>query len=222
MRTSFAFAILLLTMSASAQPPSARWQLLDHGTYHGNEAPSAPGTGWLALTAVGGVWRLEPTVVRATQVHDVVLDEEDQKTGLEISSNYSDSLALLRLPGLKAGKVDTPNMKFKGTPRTISTGDRPLRLSFKGDDYVITAVDSEIYLQSGEQKTLLPNLSAGGSESDDSTSLLWAGDLDGDGKLDLLFAYSGYNNGGICLYMSVGAGNAALVKQVACHGGVGC
>jgi len=222
MRTSLAFAILLQTISASAQPPSARWQLLDPGTYHGDEAPSAPGTGWLALTVVGGVWRLEPTVVRATRVHDPVLDEEDQKTGLKISSNYSNSLALLRLPGLKAGKVDTPNMKFNGTPRTISTRDRPLRISFKGDNYAITAINSEIYLQSGEQRTLLPNLTAGDSKSEDSTSLLWAGDLDGDGKLDLLFAYSGYNNGGICLYMSVGARNAALVKQVACHGGVGC
>jgi hypothetical protein len=69
---------------------------------------------------------------------------------------------------------------------------------------------------------MLSSIVVGGAESDDSASLLWAGNLDGDGQLDLLVSYRGSNNGGVCLFMSSKAPRAALVHRIACHGGVGC
>jgi hypothetical protein len=62
----------------------------------------------------------------------------------------------------------------------------------------------------------------GDSESEDSASLLCTGDLDGDGQIDLLFSYSGHNRYGSCLYLSADAGKGNLVRQAACHGGLGC
>jgi len=191
--------------------------------YHSTEAPTEPGTGWLALVAVGGVWRLEPTEVRATRVVDPAADiEEGQKTGIQISSDHEAALALLRIPGIKPGKVDTPDMKFKNNPREISITGDPLKISFKGTDYVIEPTQAGIFLKKGVQKTLLAELLAENSASTNAASLLWAGDLDGDGHIDLLFAYSGQNNFGSCLYLSAGASKGALVRQAACHGGVGC
>lgn len=222
MRSLFILITFVFAIASHAQTTQGGWQLLMPGSYHGDEAPSKPGTGWLALTSVGGVWRLEPAIVRATRVYDAVLDAEGQKTGIDISSSYGDAIALLRFSGIKAGKVDTPAMRFKDNPRYISPEGGPLKIQFKGQEYAIEAKTSGIYLRKGAVMTLLPDLSAGGPESDDSASLLWAGDLDGDGKLDLLFAYSGYNNGGACLYLSANAGENALVQKVACHGGVGC
>lgn len=222
MRSFIFLAGLLLAGSASAQPAADAWSLLMAGEYHHGEAPEKPGRGWLALVAQGGVWRLEPAIVRATRIHDAVLDAEGQKTGIRISANYSEAIALLRFPGLRAGKVDTPNWRFKDNPRLISRHDTPVTLSFKGEVYRIEAGQSAIHLGLGTQKTVLADLAPGGEDSEDTASLLWAGDLDGDGKLDLLFAYTGYNRGGACLYLSSGAGEGALVRQLACHGGVGC
>lgn len=222
MRILLVLASLLMSFSLQAQPTPAEWQFLIPNQYHGDEAPAEAGTGWLALISVGGIWRLEPTTVRSKRVFDAVLEAEGDKTGIEISSSYGEALALLRFPNMKPGKVDTPNMKFKESPRFLSATGSPLKIMFKGNEYVIETSSSGVYLRNGKQKTALSGLSPGSAESEDSSSLLWAGDLDGDGLLDLLFSYSGYNNGGACLYLSAGAGEGVLVKKAACHGGVGC
>lgn len=222
MRLLLFLTAFIVATGARAQPTAEGWQLLRSGNYHGSEAPDKPGVGWLALTSVGGVWRLEPAIVRATRVYDGIMDAEGEKTGVDITSNYVEVLALLRFPSIKPGKVDTPDMKFKDSPRPLSTDATSLKIAFKGEEYVIEAKSIGIYLNKGTTKTLLPDLIAGSPESEDSSSLLWAGDLDGDGKLDLLIAYSGYNSGGVCLYLSAGAGTGALVKRVACQHSVGC
>lgn len=221
MRSLFILISLVFAIGARAQPAPDAWQLLIAGTYHDGEAPARPGTGWLALVSVGGVWRLEPAMVWSTRVYDGLLDAEGQKTGISITSNYADALALLRFPDIQSGKVDTPNLKFKDNPRPL-TNTMPLKLFFKGEDYAIEAKSADVFLRNGKTKTLLPGLTVRSPAGEDSASLLWAGDLDGDGKLDLLFAYTGYNNGGVCLYLSANAGEGALVRRAACHSGVGC
>jgi len=54
--------------------------------------------------------------------------------------------------------------------------------------------------------------------------LLWIGDLDGDGKLDLYFSDFGYEKGGFGsnLFLSSAAEDGKLVKQVASFGTAGC
>ena len=146
-----------------------------------------------------------------------------QPTGILISSTHDGALALQKIPGLKPGKVDTPDMKFKNNPREMSLSGGSLKRSFKGVEHVIEPTKAGVFLRQGARRTRLPGLwPAGNSENDDSASLLWAGDLDGDGRIDLLFAYSGYNRAGACLYLSARAGPGELVVQAACHGGVGC
>lgn len=223
MRVFFSLLSLFICTSAQSQPPPAPWRFLMPNQYHSNEAPTEPGTGWLALVTAGGVWRLEPTEVRATRVVDPVVDgEEGQKTGIQISSDHETALTLLRIPGIKPGKVDPPDMKFKSNPREISIAGGPLKISFKGADYVIEPTKAGIFLKKGTRQMLLAELPQENSENTNAASLLWAGDLDGDGQIDLLFSYSGENKFGACLYLSAGASKDALVRQAACHGGVGC
>lgn len=221
--SSLIASLLLLSITAQAQTIAAHWQFLVPNQYHGNEAPAEPGPGWLALVATGGVWRLVPTQVRATRVVDPLVDNENgQKTGILISSDHEAALALLRIPGINPGKVDTPNMRFKDNPREMSAGGAPLTIAFKGTEFVIEPTPAGIFLTQGARMTRLSGLSAAGSESEDSASLLWAGDLDGDGQIDLLFSYSGHNRYGSCLYLSADAGKGNLVRQATCHGGLGC
>jgi hypothetical protein len=222
MRSLFICIMLFFAGAVQAQTVQEDWRLLIPGTYHDGEAPKKPGIGWLALVSVGGVWRLEPAIVRSTRVHDNVVDGDTEKTGIEISSSYGDAIALLRISGVMPGKVDTPTMKFKGNPRYLSQKDAPLKILFKGQEYAIEANASGVYLRRGAELTLLPDITAGGPESDDSASLQWAGDLDGDGKLDFLLAYGHSNSGGTCLFLSGNTSGGALVQKVACHGGIGC
>ncbi|WP_232416292.1 hypothetical protein [Methyloversatilis universalis] len=222
MRTLLLSAVLLAATSVSAEPPVTDWRVLVPGEYHGDEAPARPGPGWLALVPVGGVWRLEPAIVRATRVHDPVLDAEGDRTGIALTSNRSDTLVLLRLPDLQPGKVDTPALKFSGGARLISLGEAPLKLQFRSDEYVIEGRKAGIEVRTGGMRVVLPDLAAARPDSEDAASLLWAGDLDRDGRLDLLFSYSGYNRGGVCLYLSSGAPAGVPVRLAGCHGGVGC
>lgn len=221
MRTLFC-SLFLVASSVSAEPPVTDWRVLVPGEYHGDEAPARPGPGWLALVPVGGVWRLEPARVRATRVHDAVLDAEGDRTGIALTSNRSDAVVLLRFPDMQPGKVDTPAMKFRDGARLISLGEAPLKVRFMADDYVIEGRKAGIEVRTGAMRVVLPDLSAARADSEDSASLLWAGDLDRDGRLDLLFSYSGYNRGGVCLYLSSGAPDGAPVRLAGCHGGVGC
>jgi hypothetical protein len=53
--------------------------------------------------------------------------------------------------------------------------------------------------------------------------LLWAGDIDRDGKLDFLMDIAGhYNASEPALYLSSQASPGTLVKKVASRKGVGC
>jgi hypothetical protein len=219
-----AFAFVALIGFAHAADKGEQWAFLMEGDYHGDEAPANPGKGWLALVIVDGRWHLVLTKVRAEPVYDAVLDEKGQKTGIRISSRHPKALALFRDPDLLAQKIDTPNLRFKGSSLDLSP-DQPLKVSFKGQHYQIVVVRSEIFLTNGSRRTKLPDLSVSEdreSEHSESARLLWAGDLDRDGSLDLLVSYSRYNASGTCLFLSSKAPKGNLVRQVACHGGVGC
>ena len=51
----------------------------------------------------------------------------------------------------------------------------------------------------------------------EEASLVWAGDLDKDGKLDLILESSTDKNSTYCLYLSGAAGPRALVKKIGCQ-----
>lgn len=223
MRYLIACLVFAAVGIAHAEQPAKTWRFLVEGEYHGDEAPAKPGSGWLALTLNDGRWQLVPTEVRATRVFDAVLDAEGEKTGIRISSRHQ-AIALLRVPGVRAGKVDTPNMRFNDNAASIAPG-RPLNMVFGENSYRLEASKSGVYLKKGAQRTRLPELAVSGggnAEEADAATLQWAGDLDGDGALDLIVGYSGYNRSGACLFLSSTAASGQLVGLVACHGGVGC
>lgn len=212
---------LLLATITQVHPLKTPWQLLIPGKYHSGEAPTKPGNDWLALVSADGVWRLESAVVRATMVRDEVLDGEGKKTGVAISSNHRNALALLKFENLSTGKVDTPPMKFLNNPRMLLTEDARLDITFNGEKYSIYPKKPNFYLKKGNSRTRLDGLYFMPG-TDNSSWLLWAGDLDRDGKLDLLFGYEGPNSLGARLYLSACAGHGKLIKHVAWHEGIGC
>lgn len=223
MRTLLIAATLLTCASAGAQATEQSWPLLLPGAYHADEAPTQPGPGWLALTASNAAWRLEPARLQANRVYDPVLDPDEQtKTGIELTSAATTAIAYLRLPGLTPGPLATARL-LRGELEQPISGESPgPRLAFGGREYDFARAGETLSLRSGTHSSVLEGLVAGGVNSDDSVSLRWAGDLDGDGKLDLLMGYTRYNQAGACLFLSKGTPATALVRHTACHGGVGC
>ncbi len=207
-------------------PPAHRpWQLLMPGDYHAGEAPTEPGSGWLALAVVAGRWHLVPTQVRAELVHDSVLDAEGQQTGVRIAASHADALALLRGPRLQPGHVPTPALRFRGGAIALQPG-QALALPLGDAHYQLRLQGAHIVLHQGPQHSRLPGLAYSSTHEGpgyiQSASLRWAGDLDGDGRLDLILDHSGHNHGGSCAYLSTLAPPGQLLGRLACHTGVGC
>jgi hypothetical protein len=213
-------ATLSFAIKAGAQPAPERWSILVPGDHHSDEAPAAPGSGWLALAVVNGAWRLEPVRVKAERFRDVLEDAKGMKTGTRITESRGDALVLLRLPSLKPGRVETPNMQFLKNERQVWSGVSSLKIPFKGEIYEIEVKESKVYVRKNGIRTLLPGLDA--EEDTDTVTLIWAGDLDGDGHLDFLFRSNGPNSVGVCLFLSGDAPTGSLVRKVGCHDITGC
>ncbi len=214
-----ALAAALLAACGVASAQQTGWVVLRAASYHAGEAPMQPGTGWLALMVVDGKWHLVPTAVTATAAPDMA-DEPLTWTGVEIKADAVDPIALLRAPGLKPGKVDTPDMRFENKPRLLQAGSS-IAIAFRGREYSFDVRGKALELTLGAVSQRLVD-DVGSADEDSTTSLLWAGDLDGDGQLDFLLETTGRNSESLCLYLSRPAAPGALVGGAGCLGVTGC
>ena len=133
---------------------------------------------------------------------------------MRLSAKPADALVYLRVPGLVVGKVDAADMRFKGTPHEF---DKPvLPVPFKGTTWRFEAQVGKLTLTDGTHRQQLGFAS---DESDMRTvRLLWAGDIDRDGKLDFLIDFSSDDSGEQCLWLSSRAKLGEFAGKAACMG----
>ena len=144
---------------------------------------------WLALVPGKGGWSLVETRLSFAQA---------ASTG--IRSSVADAAFYLSHPALKAGHSSTPNLRFKDNPRDIRPDAGPLKFDFHGRSYEIVLAGHDVVLRSGGRQSFLGRVS---QDEDESTlSVMWAGDLDGDGELDLIVQRNNTKNGQLCLMLS--------------------
>lgn len=224
-----AFAPLILATAFALQPL---------GQFHGDEAVARDGERWLALQVDGKQARLVPTRARVRAVHDPILDGEGQATGRMVEApGVPGALALLRGPGLKAGTVVHAPIGFDllDAPvrmHTIAFGGRRYRFGVRCSSAPDRRrdVDCQVVLGEGrvEQRLLETTGTVSGAGDfylglEGTPGVLFAGDLDGDGRLDLIFdATAHYNVSVPVLYLSSKARAGELVGRVADHHSVGC
>ncbi|HEX7638453.1 MAG TPA: hypothetical protein VF457_08665 [Burkholderiaceae bacterium] len=173
--------------------------------FHDTEVPRHPAPGGFALAVVDGLWHLVPAslVGRAGATAGEV----------QLSATPPDALFYVRLPGLVAGKVDTPDMRFKGAPHPLI--DRPpVLLPFKGVPWRLEIRGNALILGDGARSQALG--SADNTDGERALTLVWAGDLDRDGRLDLVIDDWFDDGGTVCLWLSGSAAPGALVGQAAC------
>ena len=233
----FALALGCLAASgaATAQKKSApKVKLMETGEFHGEEIDARTGERWLGLYAQGGASYLAFSEVRVETVRDYIVDQEpDAKTGKRVSVGDAISPVFL---------VRGANELRPGAVTTVHVGEEPFRnatkigLELAGTRYSLTVStkpgkagevvshdDAALIFQSGEIAQTLYALGGEGRETEVNWTLLWAGDADADGKLDLYLEVSShYNASQRKLFLSSKAAKGRLLREVAEFNTTGC
>lgn len=174
-------------------PPEAA--LLEVGEFHGEDVSAETGEPWLGLHISDNGSTLLNYTITVTKVHDPLLDNGDQMTGKKISVDLPlEPIFLVNSDWLlQSGPVVTA---FKGNDEPLrSASSQNLKLA--GSDYEIKIIgenakkcehsslprNAKLVLTSGNASQVLYTLQDCGN--DPTWALIWAGDLDKDGKLDL-------------------------------------
>lgn len=230
-----------LTGTHALQPP---------GMFHDGEAVARHGEHWLALRVHAGDASLRSARLRVRRAFDEIADAEGEATGQEVESDVGDVVTYLRGPGLHAGPVTSAVSEYVGTGslpvQRLRLGDRVYRILTRCNEAVVNATqDGMTYrcrielsedgkdgdVERGPRQTLTemtgtsalsaaPDIFLG---DDASPHVIFAGDLDRDGRLDLIFETSNhYNLSHPVLFLSGAAKGGELLHAVAEHDAVGC
>lgn len=216
------------------------------GQFHGDEAVARDGERWLALRMDRMHAALVPVAVRVAVVEDALVDEPGERSGALVTTEPADEaiVMLLRGPALVAGALDEATVEppgIGGGPR-LDTG-----LAFRDARYRLRSEctprnapprpgqflsDCRIVLRAagGDEQVLVRMegyADAPGEPAwlgdDAAPALLFAGDLDRDGELDLLFDTTDhYNLSRPTLFLSSQAGPGELLGEAARYEAIGC
>lgn len=216
--------------------------------FHGDEVKARNGDRWLGLYVTRRGSFLAESTVTVRRVFDPIMDEDERKptgkdederkpTGKSVSvSGREAPVFLVKNAGmLKPGEATTI---YRGGREEAHSFGRKTHVTLKlgGQTYQLRVVspkrlspeapgrlppDAKLTLTSGSSVQTLYSLNKGSGDID--WYLLWAGDVDGDGKLDLYLSLSyHYNIEQRRLYLSSQAKAGNLVSQVAEFAITGC
>jgi hypothetical protein len=173
-------AVLAAGLAAQAAAAGTHAVLLP-GTYHADEVGEAAAGEWGAVCGGGASARLESARVTVTPVFDEVRDTSAAaRTGRQVEvSGCSDLVFLVRgVPGESRALAAAPPAQDAGESRATAFGGQPLRVSRTTSPETVA-----LSVEWGAASQPLAVVRAGGAAR---FELRWAGDLDGDGRPDLL------------------------------------
>ena len=213
------------------------------GVFHGGEVDAQTGEVWQGLYPTASGFELRPVPLRVEPARDEVADGLDGPvTGVRVatpSSTPTDgfgapedaALALVRRPGrpFAAGPVSTAfagSWPARSGRRTLVLGTERAELSVVEGPDVLASPHERVRPErvlvlthgDGRRQPLVHIIDRDGGRP----ALVWAGDLDGDARLDLLLDESWDQNvTAPTLYLSSEAEAGRLVRRVARHETVG-
>ncbi|MBI1807320.1 MAG: hypothetical protein HYR76_09755 [Ignavibacteria bacterium] len=224
-------AIVVTGFQKPQKKTQSKFQLLFVGNYHAGEISANSGETWYGLFPSESGYELLATKIMVKAAHDIIVDQDpSQQSGLKVSVDQpSRPLFLVKGPfPFKNGSIKSV---FSGHQYLTSIHHLILNL---GDtiQYNLTTT-GELIEGHSSFTNFKVNLTFGkihqtvatmrGTDEDGPPSILWAGDLDRDGKLDLLLDLTNhYNASEPTLFLSSQATEGKLVAKVASHRSVGC
>lgn len=234
---------LALPLLLEAQESGALGRMLRTGEFHGDEVSARTGQRWLALVIrPDGHDAVSSVTLRVDAVKDEMVDEGDAKSGKRVSigRKSGDGTFLLRgVPEIKPGKVKTISSVQSLQPNTpinlTLSPKRNYRLVMICPPPVITGdegrTSASLVLQLGDQQQTLATFDTAsyfknefqGVGNSGEIRVMWAGDLNGDGALDLIVDLTDHYNVSLpTLFLGNKKGSKNLVSRVAQHRSVGC
>src|ERR1043165_1428 len=221
-------------------------ELLQCYTYHPDEVePNTLKQNWWGLFKNQEGYYLARTAINAERIYDGIFDDdgidavfqdstEIKRTGWNISTNNKDTnfLLITEIPCFKERKV--PSTLLNGN--YIFPGDT-LSFNFLGIYYQIfftrgTKINKgekinwnyKLYLKSNRRENPLTELLVSSPHLTDHLAfILFAGDIDGDGLLDLVIDTAMHDNAEVpTLYLSKPSKVDHLLEVIALHVSIGC
>lgn len=228
---SIAAAIASVSLANAKPEETAEQTLLIPGSYHGDEVNSKSGERWFALEDKSAKCLLRQATLRVRQEKDFVSNDMTGKN-VGITEPYRPTFLVRRLLGLKVGEVSCA--KVSPSSKEVSL-KQPLSLVLASTKYSIKMTNTpkpgseyseyRLTLSNGKMDQILDGAKEARFPEDMqfSLNLIWAGDLDHDGKLDLLINTSfGDNCSQPTLFLSSGAARGKLVRKFATFTSFGC
>lgn len=193
---------------------------------------------WFGLFKKDNSYTLSQTQVFIKSVNDPIVDEnEEDKTGWEVTTSIKDTCIILieKKPYLSnrevwdievpANLADNEDFEFnyKNIEYTLFALEK--KRKEKVDSEWIEVSDYSLYLRAYENGKETKTLLVAKKNIDEKfIEILFAGDIDGDGRLDLIIDTSNhYNVSTPTLYLSKPATKEGkIIKPVGVFGSVGC
>jgi len=231
-----ALALLLLALSAlPAGDDMSDFAILTIGDYHGNELAIDSSLAWYGVFARDSGTVVEQIGLVVTRCVDVIVDEATDTTGYCVATGSGETpLFLIGSRAPLAERLVRPlhatTQNWLTPGNVINIGDFTLaalgEITDEGDrmPYDLLTVNYRVRLynddDSSRSQTLVEIERLG---ADATPSVIWAGDLDGDRRTDLLLDITNhYNVRHLALFLSREAAPGELVKRVAELRTTGC
>lgn len=205
---------LVLLVALTVQ--GMEYAVLTQGLFHHDEVEAEQGLSWMGLCHRDGQWELKPIEPVILREHDPLLDGEDEATGWRILTPGEKPLILLggSAGGLPAGPVGTVHDQ----PVLLSAG---MEIPFSDNDG-LEVTEEGVFYRLGNERQKVTDVYQ--NMHGEGVTLLWAGDLDLDGRTDLVFNDRAHYAYWIFLrvFLSTEAGEGELLGEAAELAGVSC
>ena len=226
---SLVFALIALGVVPGQTSPSARFAVLEPGIFHGQDVALLQPNDWVGVYCNRDGCEVRPTSVRVKRAADELVDDDPSHptgTSVEVSSRVQPVFLVHGLPA-SAHRVETvfqgENSIAAGEEQQFSLKGRhySLRITGKASEQEPLPKGSRLLLSDGVTTQELFSLPNGGTDA--YVSVLWVGDIDGDGKPDFYInASDHYNVANKVLWLSSLGEKWQLVGRAAAFVTTGC
>lgn len=224
---------------AQKPPEKPEYELLLCGEYHGDEVTAVTGDKWWGLLRTEAGFELREVEITVESVHDICMDnDESEKSGKKVSveSQGLEPVMLVRGPAFSEPRP-VPTCLAATVPLVptdyghfvkLSLGSEPSRVTLvvmgktaerHWSDYEVTFC----FERGDEGWQSFPFIQRERAFNPGLPALHWAGDIDGDGKMDLLMNMRDhYSVWEMTLFLSTEAAADQPPKPCAVFRTVGC
>ena len=227
-------AVLLGVFLSAGEVASGGVQILETGDLHGDEVDATAGADWWGVYQADSGFELRNVTVGIERVHDPIVNLDGEATGKRISVDTQDNpLFLVRgLPNAQEGPLKSAASEgeflYPGQmawldlePGQTPSGKHALAALGTAEEasYGVSINNYRLMLYEnpwGQDAVRQELAQVDGINLDGYPTLIWAGDLDRDGRLDFYMDLTNhYNVRALTLFLSSAAKEGELVGLVA-------